>query len=126
MTQLTWSSGQDGTPVWAIMAQDPERIQRFQIGLSGLDMAIPAVGHFDFSQLVTEEEGRVELVDVGGGYGACLKQILDKHPQLEAKKCVLQDTPDVINIAKSSGKLPADLVLMEHDFRSEQTVKGLS
>jgi hypothetical protein len=121
----TWSSGQDGKPVWAIMAQDPERIQNFQIGLSGLDAAIPVVGHFDFSQLATEEEGRVELVDVGGGNGACLKQILDKHPQIQAKKCILQDNPDVIKIAKSSGNLPADLVLMEHDFRTEQPVKGL-
>jgi hypothetical protein len=71
------------------------------------------------------EEGRIELIDVGGGHGACLKQILDKYPQLEPKKCVLQDRPDVIKMAKSSGKLPADLVFMEHDFRSEQPVKGL-
>lgn len=120
----TWGSGQDGTPVWAIMAQDPERLQTFQTGLSGLDLAIPVVGHFDFSQLATTEEGRVELVDVGGGHGACLKQILDKYPQLEAKKCILQDLPDVIKIAKSSGTLPPDLVLMEHDFRSEQPVKS--
>ena len=82
------------------------------------------VGHFDFSQLATTEEGRVELVDIGGGHGACLKQILDKHPQLEAKKCILQDVPDVIKIAKSSGTLPPDLILMEHDFRSEQPVKS--
>lgn len=120
----TWSSGQDGTPVWAIMAQDPERLQSFQIGLSGIDAAIPVVGHFDFSQLVTTEEARMELVDVGGGHGACLKQILEKYPQLEGKKCVLQDNHDVINLARKSGNLPADLVLMEHDFRTEQPVKG--
>ena len=106
------------------MAQDPERLQTFQTGLSGLDLAIPVVGHFDFSQLATTEEGRVELVDVGGGHGACLKQILDKHPQLEAKKCILQDMSDVIKMAKSGGTLPPDLVLMEHDFRSEQPVKS--
>jgi O-methyltransferase domain len=65
---------------------------------------------------------RVALVDVGGGHGACLKQILDKHPHLETKKCVLQGTPEVIKIAKSDGNLPADL---EHDFRTEQPVEGL-
>jgi hypothetical protein len=108
------------------MAQDAERVQSFQTGLSGLDAAIPVVGHFDFSQLVTTEDGRMELADVGGGHGACLKQILDKHPQLEAKKCVLQDNPDVIKMARSTGNLPADLMLMEHDFRTEQPVKGLS
>ena len=65
------------------------------------------------------------LVDVGGGHGACLKQILDRHPHLETKKCVLQGTPEVIKIAKSDGNLPADLVLVEHDFRTEQPVEGL-
>jgi hypothetical protein len=64
-------------------------------------------------------------VGVSGGHGACLKQILDDHLHLEAKKCILQGTPEVIKIAKSDGNLPVDLVLMEHDFGAEQPVKGL-
>lgn len=126
----TWTHKQDGTPVWAIMAQDPEKIQTFQVGMSGIDVAIPVVGHFDFSTLAAGKEGEenetIQLVDVGGGHGTVLKQILDKHPELDPKKCVLQERPDVIEMAKKSGVLPEGTVFMEHDFRTEQPVTGQS
>ena len=123
----TWTHKQDGTPVWAIMAQDPEKIQTFQVGMAGIDVAIPVVGHFDFSVLksTAEDADKVELVDVGGGHGACLKQILVKHPELNPQKVILQDRPDVIEMAKGSSGLPKDLVYMAHDFRTEQPVKGM-
>jgi hypothetical protein len=104
------------------MAQDPEKINTFQVAMSGIDVAIPVVGHFDFSRL-KDDSGRVQLVDVGGGHGAVLKQILDRHPELDVKQCVLQDLPDVIEMAKASGVLPG-VTLMPHDFRAEQPVKG--
>jgi len=120
----TWTHKQDGTPVWAIMAQDPEKIQTFQVGMSGLDLAIPVVGHFDFNLLKNSDEKSIELIDVGGGHGACLKQIISAYPGLEPKKCILQERPDVIEMAKKSEALPEGLVLMEHDFLAEQPVKG--
>jgi len=123
----TWTHKQDGTPVWAIMAQDPEKIQTFQVGMSGLDLAIPVVGHFDFNRLksTSDDAETIELVDVGGGHGACLKQILERYPDLNPKKCVLQERSDVIEMAKASGLLPPqDVVLMHHDFQTEQPVKG--
>lgn len=89
---------------------------------SGIDIAIPVIGHFDFSLLKSiekdSETGVMELVDVGGGHGVCLKQILDSCPGLDAKKCVLQDRPDVIEMAKARGILPQGLVLMAHDLRT--------
>jgi hypothetical protein len=112
----TWTHKQNGTLVWAIMAQDPEKIATFQVAMSGLDMTILVVGHFDFS-LLKNDNGKVQLVDVGGGHGAVLKQILDKYPELDAKQCVLQDLPDVIEMAKGSGSSP-DVTLMPHDFRT--------
>lgn len=124
----TWTHKQDGTPVWAIMAQDPEKIQTFQVGMSGLDVANPVVGHFDFNLLksANEDNETVELVDVGGGHGVCLKQILQSYPDLNPKLCVLQERPDVIEMAKSSGELPEGLRLMPHDFMTEQPIKGMS
>jgi O-methyltransferase domain len=122
----TWRHGQDGKSVWEIMAQYPERIQTFQEGLAEQETDLPTVGYYDFSKLKTDEEGRMELVDVGGGQGQCLKQILQAHPDLSPSKVVLQDTPDVINIAKASGTLPDAVVKMEHDFYAEQPVKGIS
>ena len=124
----TWTHKQDGTPVWAIMAQDPEKIQTFQVGMSGLDVAIPVTGHFNFNLLKSTpedvEKGITELVDVGGGHGVCLKQITDAYPALDKRKCVLQDRKDVIEMAEANSEIPKDLVKMEHDFRTEQPIKG--
>jgi len=120
----TWTHKQDGTPIWVIMAQDPEKIQTFQVGMSGLDIAIPVVGHFDFNLLASPGSEGVELVDVGGGHGATLKQILTAYPSLDPSKCVLQDLPDVINLATASKALPEKTVLQAHDFRTAQPVKA--
>lgn len=119
---------QEGTPVWAIMAQNPEKIQAFQTGMAGIDVAIPPVGHFEFGSLKNtpeeSEKGVVELVDVGGGHGVVLKRILDAHPELTAKNCYLQERPDVIDMAKSSGVLPSDTGFMPHDFMTPNPIKG--
>ncbi|TVY35408.1 O-methyltransferase [Lachnellula subtilissima] len=124
----TWSHKQDGTPVWAIMAQDPEKIQTFQVGMSGLDVAIPVTGHFDFNLLKSTpadvEKGITELVDVGGGVGVCLKQITEAYPALDKTKCVLQERKDVIEMSEANNEIPKDFVKMEHDFRTEQPIKG--
>ena len=124
----TRTHNQEGTPVWAIMAQDPERIQAFQTGMAGIDVAIPVVGHFDFSTLKNtpeeNEKGVVELVDVGGGHGVVLNKILTTHPELTPKNCALQDRPDVIEMAKANAVLPADVQLLPHDFMTEQPIKG--
>ena len=120
----TWRHGQEGTPVWEIMAQYPDRFQTFQVGLTGVEDAVPIVGFYDFSKLKTDEPGRVELVDVGGGQGQSLKMVLEAHPDLSPSKMVLQDKPEVLQLAKESHILPEAVVLMEHDFYTEQPVKG--
>ena len=75
------------------------------------------------SQGTLPEDQTVELVDVGGGTGAPLKHILDKHPELDSKKCVLQDRPEMIEMDKAGGLLPEGVVLSGHDFMTEQPVK---
>jgi len=64
------------------------------------------------------------LVDVGGGNGQAIIQILDAYPDLPPEKFVLQDLPDPIAHAKTSERLPKAVVKMEHDFWTEQPVKG--
>ncbi|EEU36493.1 uncharacterized protein NECHADRAFT_81295 [Fusarium vanettenii 77-13-4] len=119
---------QEGTPVWSIMMQHPERFQAFQTGMSGIDVAIPVTGHFDFGLLknTAEEEakGVVELIDVGGGEGVVLNKILQAHSDLTPKNCVLQERPEVIQLAKSKENLPESVQLVEHDFMEEQPIKG--
>jgi hypothetical protein len=107
------------------MAQDPEKISTFQVAMAGFDMAIPVVGHFDFSVLKNSEgEDRVQLVDVGGGHGTVLKQILDAHPDLDPAKCVLEDRANVIEMAKSNSVLPPSVPLVIHDFLATQPIRG--
>lgn len=124
----TFYHHQEGTPVWAIMTQDPERFKTFQTGMAGIDLAIPVVGHFDFDTLRnTSEEAasqRVQLVDVGGGHGAVLKKILDAHKELDPTTCMLQDLPDVIKLSRTNAVLPDAVQRLEHDFTTEQPIKG--
>ncbi|KAI1059857.1 hypothetical protein LB506_008780 [Fusarium annulatum] len=119
---------QEGTPVWSLMMQNPERFQTFQTGMAGIDVAIPVTGHFDFSTLKNEspdtDNATIELVDVGGGEGTVLNKILEAHPELSPRNCVLQERPEVIQLAKSKKTLPDDVQLVEHDFMTEQPVKG--
>ncbi|KAF4442844.1 hypothetical protein F53441_11634 [Fusarium austroafricanum] len=120
---------QEGTPVWSIMMQNPERFKAFQTGMAGIDVAIPVTGHFDFSTLKNDStdtaNGIVELVDVGGGEGTVLNKIFGAHPELTPKNCMLQERPEVIQLAKSKKTLPDDVQLVEHDFMTEQPVKGI-
>ncbi|KAI7764424.1 hypothetical protein LZL87_003629 [Fusarium oxysporum] len=119
---------QEGTPVWSIMMQNPERFQTFQTGMAGIDVAIPVTGHFDFSILKNDssdtDNATIELVDVGGGEGTVLNKVLEAHPELSPKNCMLQERPEVIQLAKSKKTLPDDVQLVEHDFMTEQPVKG--
>ncbi|KAF5529405.1 O-methyltransferase B [Fusarium napiforme] len=119
---------QEGTPVWSIMMQNPERFQTFQTGMAGIDVAIPVTGHFDFSTLKNDssdtDNATIELVDVGGGEGTVLNKILEAHPELSPKNCMLQERPEVIQLARSKKTLPDDVQLVEHDFMMEQPVKG--
>ncbi|PFH62694.1 hypothetical protein XA68_12372 [Ophiocordyceps unilateralis] len=123
------SRNQGGTCPWTILSQDPEQLRMFQMGMRNLDLAVPAVGSFDFDCLrnTPEEEaaGRIQLVDVGGGHGVVLGDILDAHPDaLRPETCVLQDRPDVIELSKINGALPAEVQRIHHDFMTEQPVKG--
>ncbi|KAL2753098.1 hypothetical protein ACRALDRAFT_1083559 [Sodiomyces alcalophilus JCM 7366] len=119
---------QDGTPVWAIMMQNPERLKTFQTGMAGIDVAIPVVGHFDFSVLAnTPEEnaaGVVELIDVGGGEGVVLRKILDAHPELSPGNCMLQERAEMTQLARDHRTLPPEVQLVVHDFMTPQPVKG--
>jgi hypothetical protein len=63
-------------------------------------------------------------VNVGGGRGQSLKQIMDAHPELSPSRVILQDLPDPIAIARESGVLPEETVKLEHDFCKEQPIKG--
>lgn len=120
-----FNASNTGQTTWDIMAKDPDRWHTFQVGLGLADSLVPTTGYFDFEQFaVPEGEERVAWVDVGGGIGNKLNEVLKASPKLRPESTVLQDQPSTIAIAKKESPAPKGVVMMEHDFWKEQTLKG--
>ena len=108
------------------MAQNPEKLKKFQMGLANMEKSVPIIGFYDFTQLNTPDE-RTVLVDVGGGAGQSIVAILEAHPELakHPEKFVLQDLTGPIEHSRTDDRLPEGVKRMVHDFYTEQPVKGL-
>lgn len=100
-----------GKPFFELMSQRPEeaaRFNRMMIATSGDEPAAVA-GAYDFSEVE-------RLVDVGGGIGTVLLEILHRHPHLRG---VLVDLPGVTGQAREnidSAGLSARCEVVEGDF----------
>ena len=120
-----FNASNTGQTTWDIMAKDPDRWHTFQVGLGLADSLVPTTGYFDFEALaVGDGEDRVALVDVGGGIGNKLSEILKASPKLRPESTMLQDQPSTIEIAKKESPAPKGVRMMEHDFWKEQPVHG--
>ena len=119
-----WKSKQEGTPIYEIMAQYPARLHAFQAGLAHADASVPLLGYYDFGQLSEDKTDRPIFVDVGGGAGHVISQILEAYPQLDAARFVLQDLPPVIKKAAENEALPKQVQKLQHNFFTEQPIKG--
>lgn len=66
------------------------------------------------------------IVDVGGGLGQLVRDILADVEGIKPGQCVLQDRGEVIEEARRLmvGYGLEGVVMMEHDFHTEQPVKG--
>lgn len=110
--------------MWEILAQNLENSNTLQLGLANVEASVPILGFYDFNQLQDPNPNRAILVDVGGGMGQSILQILDCYPDLPPDRFVLQDLPGPIQEAKISSCLPKAVIKMEHDFYTEQPIKG--
>ncbi|KAK0624292.1 O-methyltransferase-domain-containing protein [Immersiella caudata] len=136
-TPFSFAWGHPELPPWEVKALYPEYAAQFARTMKsrkivGGDMKL--VGPealYDFSWLGEEAKTRLTeqpvAVDVGGGMGQLLKDVLTVILGVEASQCVLQDRKEVLEEAAAAGD-PAlkDIVMMEHDFHEEQPVKGAS
>ncbi|EXJ62351.1 hypothetical protein A1O7_02785 [Cladophialophora yegresii CBS 114405] len=118
--------GMDGHAVWEVMAQFPDRLRAFQLGFMSQEDSVPIVGFYDFSALYDPETDgdRPTLVDVGGGQGQSIIQILKSFPTLQPDRMVLQDLPEPIAQGNESKLLPEGVKAMVHDFWTPQPVRG--
>lgn len=111
------------------MAQYPDRLKAFQLGFMSQEDSVPVIGFYDFAGLYdAENDGdRVTLVDLGGGQGQSIAQMLKAFPSLKPDRMVLQDLPEPIAQAEESAgtsSLPKGVKAMVHDFWTPQPVKG--
>lgn len=68
-----------------------------------------------------QKDGEVFIVDIGGGQGGDLMNLLKLHPSIPGQM-ILQDVPETI--FKAQLVLPAAIQAMAYDFFTEQPVKG--
>ena len=108
------------------MAQHPERLKAFQLGLMSQEDSVPIIGFYDFATLYDQEHDgdRKTLVDVGGGQGHTIVQILDAFPTLQPDRMVLEDLPEPIQQAQTAKLLPEGVEPLVHDFWLPQPIKG--
>lgn len=133
---FTWCEGytKGEKTTFEIMEEQPEKMKRFQKGMSVSKDVNPYVGFYDFSKLLVgrEEEGEEEgedsrrpvFVDVGGGHGDAIKAILSTYPEFSAERCILQDSAPVVQFAEQEAGLPRGVKFQAHDFFEPQPVRG--
>ncbi|KAI0521332.1 putative O-methyltransferase [Xylaria bambusicola] len=60
------------------------------------------------------------FVDIGGAHGVDVERLLRRYPELPSGKLILQDTPEVLALAKVSEKI----TVLAHDFFTPQPIRG--
>jgi len=89
---VSFAFGEEG---WEVLGKHPEAFTAFNNSMSNLsNVFLPQILTFDFSPFKT-------IVDVGGGTGSLLRQVLNDHP---SSKGIVFDEPKVI----AEGKFASD------------------
>jgi len=119
---LTYRHGTEGKSVFETLAQQPETLALFGRVLKAAAILKPFVGIYPWERLADSDPQRPLFVDIGGGPGHAVAAIIAAHPKLPVSGFVLQELPNVIELAKQS--LPAGVQLQSHDFFTPNPVKG--
>ncbi|KAK4195421.1 O-methyltransferase-domain-containing protein [Triangularia verruculosa] len=138
-TPFSFAWGHPELPPWEVKALFPEYSGAFKRAMQAKNIFggdIPITGEgalYDVSwvgskRTTVARDGRglrPKIVDVGGGMGQLLKELLGNVEGLAPQECVLQDRPDVIAAVErlNDGGLEGVRV-MSHDFHDAQVVKG--
>lgn len=125
---FTWNEGQEGKATFEILSNMPERTAGIHTLASNVQHLRPYAGFYDFAKLVPsnskEDHDRPVFVDVGGGNGHVIKEVLQAVPQIRPEQCVLEDRAETLALAQTTGLLPAGVRLLEHDYLTRQPVAG--
>ncbi|GAB1312713.1 hypothetical protein MFIFM68171_02923 [Madurella fahalii] len=140
-TPYGFRKGQPEKTVFELMGEQPQLVQIFMEAMVRTQEFL-STSHYDVSWIVAAEnddddgddnddddddDDRPLLVDVGGGAGQALRDILSRTPGLPRERCVLQDRAEVIERNKKTGGGDPELSgvrMMAVDFHQEQPIKG--
>lgn len=137
-TPFSFGWGRAELPPWEVKALFPAyasafaRSMRSREIVGGDTAVVGGRALYDFGWVGVEacgrrgegEGDRPVVVDVGGGLGQLVRDVLRDVEGLVPGQCVLQDRGEVIEGAREGGRGLEGVVLMEHDFHDEQPVKG--
>lgn len=126
---FTWNEGQEGIATFEILSNMPARTQGIHTLASNVQHLRPYTGFYDFAKLIPspgegEDADRPVFVDVGGGNGHVIKEVLQAVPQIRPEQFILEDRAETLELARTTGLLPAGVRLLEHDYLTRQPVAG--
>jgi len=119
---FTWNEGHEGKSTFEILSEMPERTEGIHTLASNVQHLRPYTGFFDYSKLASEDRERPVFVDVGGGNGHVIKEVLSAFPQIHPEQCVLEDRAETLELARTTGLLPAGVKLLQHDYLTRQPI----
>ncbi|KAK3385268.1 O-methyltransferase-domain-containing protein [Podospora didyma] len=132
-TPFSFAWGHPELPPWEVKALYPEYAIRFTKSMKSRQIVggnMPVAGPsalYDMSWIGGEADKRKGplVVDVGGGLGQLLRDVVTAVPGVSPERCVLQDRKEVIDEAMAGGdEVIQQVTVMDHDFHTEQPVKG--
>ncbi|KAI0860628.1 S-adenosyl-L-methionine-dependent methyltransferase [Xylaria cubensis] len=119
---FTWNEGQEGKSTFEILSTMSARTEGIHTLATNVQHLRPYTGFFDYAKLASEERERLVFVDVGGGNGHVIKEILQAFPQIRPEQCVLEDRAETLELARRTSLLPAGVQLLEHDYLTRQPI----
>ncbi|KAL2153412.1 hypothetical protein VTH82DRAFT_4567 [Thermothelomyces myriococcoides] len=132
-----------GSTVWELQHSSEERMRAFMLAMGAVEEQMPPLpgrprrGKKNAAAAAAAADDddddhhhhhhhhhRPLLVDVGGGRGHALLGILKQAPWLPARRCVLEDLPEVVEATRREVPDLAEVQLVAMDFHKEQPIKG--
>ncbi|KAL2185816.1 S-adenosyl-L-methionine-dependent methyltransferase [Thermothelomyces heterothallicus CBS 203.75] len=135
-TPFSFAWGRPDLAPWEVKALHPSYARAFARSMRSREMVggnTTVVGPdalYDLGWVGQEARARGHaeplVVDVGGGLGQLVRDILADVKGIKPGQCVLQDRSEVIEESRRLmvGDGLEGVVMMEHDFHTEQPVKG--
>lgn len=121
-TIFSWANNAEGKTFYEFMLDNPQVQALFGRAMMTQEAAIPILGMYPFAPLNSlPADGKAAIVDVGGGRGQALVQILTEAPNL-AGRVILQDRQQLLD-AVPAETIPG-IEKMGIDFWVSQPVKG--